>query len=452
MGDKRLRMKGLPYKWKALLTVALGVAMATMDASIITIAFPELTRVFHADLATVMWIAVVYILVSSSLMLVFGKLSDTVGRKRIYTVGLGIFTIGMAACGLARSIDQMIIFRIVQAVGAAMSIGCSMAIVTEAFPGEDMGRGLGMLGISVSIGFIVGPVAGGFLLDRLGWPAIFYTRIPLVILAIALAVILLREDVRREKKANLDIWGVVASFAGLFSLLFGMGQIKARGLTSPMVIMLVGAGLFILCLLPLIERHAKEPLINFALLKDRAFTCSMAGLFIFFLTMPVYIAIMPFYLLTAIGLSATGSGLLLSAIPIATMIASPISGALSDRFGARWPSVLGGSGCCRRTYLHVTVQSEHGNMDDRFSPGFARRRLRGIPATQQQHDHERGEAGRLWVRVGPDRNKPPGGPLNRNGPDRGRLFSQTDNLSRSLPAPGVRCGRGAQAFNPAGLH
>jgi EmrB/QacA subfamily drug resistance transporter len=256
-------------------------------------------------------------------------------------VGLGIFTIGMAACSLVRSIDQMIICRIVQGVGAAMLIGCSMAIVTEAFPGEDTGRALGMLGISVSIGFIIGPAAGGLLLDRLGWPAIFYARIPLVILAFAVAVILLKEDVRREGKANLDIWGVVASFAGLFSLLFGLGQIKARGLTSPIVIMLAGAGLFMLCLLPLIERRAKEPLINFTLLKDRAFTCSMAGLFIFFLIMPVYIAIMPFYLLTGIGLSATGSGLLLSAIPIATMIASPISGAVSDRFGARWPSVLG---------------------------------------------------------------------------------------------------------------
>jgi EmrB/QacA subfamily drug resistance transporter len=344
VGDKRLRMKGLPYKWKALLTVALGSAMATMDAGITGIAFPELTRVFHADLATVMWVSVVYILVSSSLMLVFGKLSDSVGRKRIYTVGMGIFAIAMAACGLARSIDQMIIFRAVQAVGAAMSIGCSIAIVTEVFPGEDMGRALGMLGTSVSVGFIIGPVAGGFLLDALGWPAIFYTRIPLAILAFALALILLKGDVRLARKANLDIWGVVASFSGLFCLLLGMGQIKARGLTSPMVIMLAGAGLFILCLLPLIECRAKEPIINFRLLNDRAFTCSMAGLFMLFLIMPIYVAIMPFYLLNGIGLSATGSGLLLSAIPIATMVVSPLSGALSDRFGARWPSVLGSVG------------------------------------------------------------------------------------------------------------
>lgn len=334
-------MKQMPYQWKALLIVSLGAALTTLDASIITIAFPVLTRVFKTDLTKVMWVSVVYILVCSSLMLFFGKLSDSFGRKKIYTAGLGIFTVGMAACSFAGSVEQIIIFRAVQAVGAAMSIGCSTAIVAEAFSAKDMGKGMGMLGVAVSIGFIIGPVAGGFLLDWLDWRAIFYTRIPLGLLAFVLAMLLLKKDVLRRGKINLDIIGTITSFAGLFCLLFGVGQIKARGPASPLVIITVGAGFLLLCLLLLIENHAKDPLIDFELFKNRGFTCAMAGFFIFFLTMPVYMVILPFYLLDGIKLSASDSGLLLSVIPITTMIASPLSGHLSDRFGPRWPSALG---------------------------------------------------------------------------------------------------------------
>ncbi|MFA5182999.1 MAG: MFS transporter [Syntrophales bacterium] len=334
-------MKQMPYQWKALLIVSLGAAMTTLDASIITIAFPELTRVFHTDLTTIMWITVAYILVSSSLMLLFGKLSDFVGRKKIYTVGFGIFTLAMVACSLAQSVEQLIVFRVIQGVGAAMAIGCSTAIVTEAFPGSRMGKGLGLLGVAVSAGFIIGPVAGGFLLEYLDWRAIFYARIPLSLLAFILAIILLKEDMIQSGKIKLDLLGAVTSFAGLLCFLFGMGQIKAYGLKSAVVITLTGTGLLMLCLLPLIERRAKNPIIDFGLFKNRDFTYAMAGFFLFFLTMPVYIVLIPFYLMDAIKLSAADVGLLLSVIPVTTMIASPISGALSDRFGPRWPSTLG---------------------------------------------------------------------------------------------------------------
>lgn len=334
-------MKSLSYPWKALMTVSLGAAMTTLDASIITIAFPKLTRVFHTNLTTIMWVTVAYILVSSSLMLLFGKLSDFVGRKKIYTAGFGIFTLAMAACGLAQSVEQLVVFRVIQGVGAAMAIGCSTAIVTEAFPGNTMGKGLGLLGVAVSAGFIIGPVAGGFLLEYLDWRAIFYTRVPLSLLALILAIILLKKDTVQAGTIKLDLPGAVTSFAGLFCFLFGMGQIKAYGLKAPLAIILTGAGLLLLCLLPLIEHRAKEPIIDFSLFKNRDFTYAMASFFVFFLTMPVYIVLLPFYFMDAIKLSASESGLLLSVIPVTTMMASPISGALSDRFGPRWPSTLG---------------------------------------------------------------------------------------------------------------
>lgn len=334
-------MKNLPYKWKALITVAYATLLATLDASIVNIAFPEFTRRFHVDLTKVMWITVVYVLVSSGTMLAFGKLSDSIGRKRIYTIGLGIFTLGMAACSLARGVDEIIFFRIVQALGAAMSIGCSTAIVTEAFPPKDLGQGLGLLGVAVSVGFVAGPVTGGFLLDWLDWRAIFYARIPFGILAILLALFTLEKDTGRRTRVRFDFPGTATSFAGLFCLLFGMGQIKSYGATSPLVIALVTAGLAILGLFLFIESRAKDPLIRLDLFRNHAFTCAVTGLFVFFLASPFYGLIMPFFLVDALEMAPTHAGLLLSVIPVATMIASPVSGFFTDRMGPRWPSIVG---------------------------------------------------------------------------------------------------------------
>ena len=241
--ESKILIPALPYKWKALLTVAMGTMMATMDASITTIAFPELTRAFKTDLATVMWVAVAYILVSSSLMLIFGKISDSMGRTRLYTVGMAVFTIGMAACALSRNVEQIIIFRIIQALGAAMSIACGTAIVTEAFPANEIGKGLGMLSMSVSAGFILGPIIGGVLLQWLDWRSLFYMRAPIGIGTFLMALALLKKDIARSGKIKLDIMGTLTSSLGLFCLIFGMTMIKNHGIKSPLFILFVGGGI-----------------------------------------------------------------------------------------------------------------------------------------------------------------------------------------------------------------
>jgi len=334
-------MLRLPYKWKALLTVAMGTMMATMDASITTIAFPELTRVFETDLATVMWVAVAYILVSSSLMLIFGKISDFMGRTRLYTVGMAVFTVGMASCALARSVEQIIIFRIIQALGAAMSISCGTAIVTEAFPASETGKGLGMLSMSVSAGFILGPIIGGFLLEWLDWRSLFYVRAPIGICTFLFAMVLLKKDIHRSGKIKLDIMGTLTSSTGLFCLIFGMSFIKSHGIKAPVVLLFVGSGMAILFLFVLVERRATDPIIDLDLFKNRTFSYAMAGLLLFFLAVPPYILLMPFYLMEGIRLSPLESGTLMAVVSMVTMITSPLSGTLSDRFGPVWPSVLG---------------------------------------------------------------------------------------------------------------
>lgn len=320
------------YKWKALLTVALGTMMATMDASITNIAFPVLTRVFRAELTTVVWVTVGFILVSTSTMLIIGKIGDLIGRKRIYVAGMGVFTLGMLACATAQSIGQLVFFRCLQAVGAAMTISTSTAIVTEAFPRSEVGKGIGFLGMSVSLGFIIGPILGGFLLDWLDWRSIFFVRAPVGFLAFLLALTLLKRDEVKDRAIQLDLLGTLTSSAGIFSFVFGLGQIRAHGLSSPRVLLMTGLGLVFILLFLWVERRAKDPIVDLKLFKNRVFSRSMWALFLLFMAAPPFILIMPFYLIQGREMSPSRAGMLMAVTSVITMVVGPLSGSFSDRF------------------------------------------------------------------------------------------------------------------------
>ncbi len=160
--------KGISYKWFALLTVSIGSFTSVLDNSIVNISFPRLTRAFDTELSVVIWITVVYLLVSTGLMLILGRMGDVLGRKKVYILGLGLFTIGLMLCSLSQGIVQLILSRVVQGVGAAMIMAIGPAIVTAVFPIEERGKAIGILGAVVSAAILTGPVLGGFLLDTLG--------------------------------------------------------------------------------------------------------------------------------------------------------------------------------------------------------------------------------------------------------------------------------------------
>jgi EmrB/QacA subfamily drug resistance transporter len=328
-------------KWKVLVTVAVTTMMATMDASITNIAFPVLTRVFKADVSVVMWVSVAFVLVSTSSMLIIGKIGDMVGRKRIFLVGIAVFTLGLLACALADSIGQLIFFRTLQAVGAAMTISCGAAIVTEAFPAHEVGKGLGSLGVSVSLGFIAGPVIGGPLLDFLDWRSIFYVRIPLGLAAFLMAILFLDKDQPRHGRLNLDLRGTLTSTAGIFLFVFGVSQMRDYGLVSFRVFLLAGTGLALIAVFVLLERRAQNPILDPALFKDKVFSSAMGALLLHFVAAPPYMLIIPFYLMLGLHMRASEAGLLMAATSVTTLVFGPASGWLSDRFGRVWFAAIG---------------------------------------------------------------------------------------------------------------
>ncbi|MEW6666081.1 MAG: MFS transporter [Thermodesulfobacteriota bacterium] len=322
------------YKWKVLLTVAVVMLMATMDASITNIAFPALTRIFQTELATVIWVSLGYILVSTTFLLILGKISDIMGRKRIFVLGIAVFAVGLIACSLARGIVDLILYRCLQGLGAAMVISCGTALVTVTFPATETGRGIGFLGISVSLGFIIGPLLGGVLLDWLGWRSIFYVRAPIAALSLFLALFVLRKDEMGDWTGRLDWQGALVSSASILCLVYGVSRVKETGLYSPTVCLWTGAGILLLAAFLYIENHVRDPIVDLSLFRNAVFRNATLCLFLTFIGAPPFILLMPFYLMEAIRLTPSEAGVLLAVNSMATIVSGPISGSLSDRLGA----------------------------------------------------------------------------------------------------------------------
>jgi len=325
-----------------MLIVALGTIMVAMDFGIATMSFPVLTKVFQTDLARVMWVTLSYSLVNVCLMLLMGKISDIIGRKKVYIVGLAIFTIGMLLCAVAQSIGHLIFYRACQAVGASMIITSGPAIIAEAFPPKELGKGLGFIQASVSFGFIIGPVLGGLLLNWFDWRSIFYTRVPIILFVLVFSLYQLKKDSPLKKeKVQFDIKGTFTSSAGLFFIIFGVSQVSQVGIYSSLVHISVSLGILIFAVFIFLETRVKDPIVDLSLFKIRVFSYSILALFFTFVALPVYVLLMPFYLMDGIGLTPSEAGILLAVTSVLSAVSSPISGSLSDRYGAVWFAIIG---------------------------------------------------------------------------------------------------------------
>ncbi|MBW2609853.1 MAG: MFS transporter [Deltaproteobacteria bacterium] len=336
-----VRPELIAYKWKAVTTVSLSILMVTMDFSINNIAFPILTKVFGAGITTIIWVSLAYTLSSTSLLLVLGRIGDLMGRKRILASGMAIFAFGLLICSVAQGIGQLITFRIIQGVGAAMAISCGTAIVTESFPPEERGKGLGIIGIAVAGGLVLGPVVGGLLLQWFDWRSIYYTRIPVGLFALIMTMVLLKKDTGIEGKLKIDFLGILTSSIGIACIIFGVSQIKGLAFQSVLVPSMIGIGILCIIAFIFIERRAKDPIVDLTLFRSMVFSCNICALFLIFVSYPVFHLIMPFCLIQAIGMSTSSAGLMMTIPNVASIIFSPISGSLSDRFGPVWFATLG---------------------------------------------------------------------------------------------------------------
>ncbi|MCL4294984.1 MAG: MFS transporter [Anaerolineae bacterium] len=331
----------LEAKWWILLAIGVGSFMTALDGSVVNIILPVVSRAFNSDVATVEWVVTVYLLVVSSLLLSFGRLGDMRGHKLVYISGFLVFVVSSALCGLASSIGFLIVARALQALGGAMLLANSPAILTKNFPPQQRGQVLGLQATMTYLGLTVGPSLGGWLTSEYGWRAVFYINLPVGLLALLLSLYFIPLDSGAERAERFDLAGAITFMAGLVALLLGLNQGHAWGWSSPAILGLLAAAVVLLAVFLFIERRVSSPMLDLTLFRVPLFSASTASAVFNYICLFTGLFLLPFYLIQARGLSPAQAGLILTAQPIIMAIMAPLSGTLSDRMGARLLSTLG---------------------------------------------------------------------------------------------------------------
>ncbi len=327
-------------KWHVMIATGSGIFLGTIDSSIVNVALPTMADDLDTSFAAVQWVVVAYILTLATLTLGVGRLGDMLGKKPIYTTGFAAFTFGSVLCGFAPSIGWLIAFRVAQAVGASMLFALGMAIITQAFPASERGKALGISGALVSVGIVIGPTLGGFIVDQWSWRWIFFVNLPIGIFG-TLAAHRFVPAIPPPGGQRFDYVGAAVFFTGLLSFMLGLSLAQSRGFGSGVVALLLAVGLVALVMFAAIERRVAQPMLDLTLFRNRLLTVNLVTGWMTFLAISGVFILVPFYLENTLGASPRQVGLLIAPAPILLGIAAPLSGSVSDRVGPRRVLVLG---------------------------------------------------------------------------------------------------------------
>lgn len=327
-------------KWLVLISVAMGVFLATIDGSIVNVTLPTLVEELHTNFATIQWVVLAYLLTITTLLLSIGRLGDMIGKKPLYLAGLIIFTTGSALCGLAQNVYQLIGFRVLQAFGASMIMALGAAIITEVFPPEERGKALGINGTMVSIGIISGPMLGGLILQAFSWHWIFFVNIPVGIVGIWMVSRFIPYK-KSVSKQVFDYTGAITLLIALLGLLLGLSRSQQTSLVDPVVLALMALGLVFMGIFILVEFKVQQPMIDLRMFRNSLFSVNLITGLMAFIASSGTIFIMPFYLQNVLNYDPSTTGLLMGCLPLTIGILAPVAGALSDRYGTRPLASLG---------------------------------------------------------------------------------------------------------------
>jgi EmrB/QacA subfamily drug resistance transporter len=353
-----LQNKSHSHKWLAMAGLGMGVFMATLDASIVNISLPTLVQEFNTNFATIQWVVLSYALVLTSLMLMVARLGDMIDKKRIWMVGLALFTLGSLLCGLSPSVGWLIAFRALQGLGATMMQALGIAMITEVFPSNERGRALGIMGSVVSTGIAIGPPLGGILIGLVGWRWIFLVNIPLGLITALVVTRFVPNSYPTVGKQRFDLRGAAVLMVMLSCYALGMTLGQRLGFGAPLTLTLLAAASISLAVLLVVEKRTEQPMIDLSLFRNPLFSMNLLMGFLVFVVLTAGF-ILPFLLELVQGYPPEMVGLMMMASPITMGLASPLAGILSDRYGSRVISMTGLvviiAGCLSMTTLTMDV-------------------------------------------------------------------------------------------------
>ncbi len=331
------------YKWIALSTTTLGTLMAALDTNIVLIALPSIGRSLPGTSPfDILWILMGYSLITAVLLLSLGRLSDQFGRSRMYTLGFAVFTVGSALCSFSGTGSELVVFRMVQGLGAALLLANAAAILTDAFPPHERGRALGVNQISIVVGAVTGLLLGGLLTGTLGWRSIFYVNVPIGLFATLWSAYRLKELAELDQVQRIDWAGNVTFGLGLTAVLAGI-TLEALGVVplDTLLLCLAGGGALLVAFV-VVEHRSPHPMIDLKLFRIPVFSGSNLAIFLNSLARGAFSFVIVFYLQGPPRfLSPLAAGLFLVPVSAALATLGPVSGILSDRYGSRPFAVLG---------------------------------------------------------------------------------------------------------------
>jgi EmrB/QacA subfamily drug resistance transporter len=331
----------LKYKWVALSVTTVGVLMVGIDTRIVIVGLPQVASQLQADAEQAIWITQSYVLANTVLLLLIGRLGDIFGRVRIYTVGFGIFTVGSALTSLGMNPFQVIAFRAVQGLGAALIFTNSIAILTDATPKGELGFSLGINQIAFRSGAILGLTLSGLILSFLDWRALFYINIPIGVFGTFWARRRLRETVALERNAKIDWLGFALFTTFLLCLMIGLtlGAYSQSQFNTLYALLFVGA--IFLALFIVRSRRVSYPLVELSIFKIREVTGGIFAMFFNIITWTAVLLLLSLQFQLVLNMSPLEAGIRILPFEFAFLAVGPLSGRLSDKF-SRMPFIISG--------------------------------------------------------------------------------------------------------------
>ncbi len=347
------------YRWWALSCTSLGSLMAALNAGTLIIALPVLMRSLHADLLSVVWVLLAYMLTQTVLVLTAGRIADMVGRKRLYVLGFALFGVAALAAGFCTDATQLIIVRAIQGAAGAFMIANSSAIVTDAFPKKQLGLALGTNMIVVAVGSILGTILGGYLttvhldpsayvgsfiggwIASFTWQWVFLFNVPIAIIGTLWAAINLREQAQIEGRQRFDVFGTITYIIAVIGLLLALTVGGIEGWTAQIVIGGFIAAIVAFPFFIFTEFRVRQPMLDLRLFTHRPFALGNLSTIFNAMARQGVTFLFVFYFQGPKLFDPITAGLLLTPIAASMLVISPLSGILADRFGSRWLALIG---------------------------------------------------------------------------------------------------------------
>ncbi|WP_435251852.1 MFS transporter [Streptomyces tendae] len=327
--------------WLTLLAVAFGLFMVQLDGSVVAIANPEIGSDLHASTAQLQWVTNAYLLALAATLILGGKLGDRFGRRTYYLVGVAGFTLASVAIGLCGSIEGVVAFRALQGAFGGLLMPNTLGLLRSAFPPKKFGMAVGIWAMVSAVATALGPIVGGLLVEHVDWESVFYINAPIGVAAIAFGALVLPQSRNAAGRERFDIPGLALLALGLLAVVFGVVKGETWGWTSAGTLGAVAVGLVLLLVFGRYETRVEHPLLPMRLFRSRALTIGAIVTALNFFVMLGVIFFVMLYLQNVRGFTPVEAGVRTLPLSLASLVASPLGAALTQRFGPRLTMPLG---------------------------------------------------------------------------------------------------------------